>query len=43
VAAFEKVQARYIRLMVRNQGKIPAGSPGAGSAAWMFLDEVVVE
>ena len=43
VAAFEKVQARYIRLMVRNQGKIPAGRPGAGSAAWMFLDEVVVE
>lgn len=42
-ATFQKEQARYIQLAVRNKGKIPAGSPGAGSPAWMFVDEVVVE
>jgi len=40
---FEEVQTRYLRLTVRNRGKIPAGSPGAGSPAWLFVDEVVVE
>jgi hypothetical protein len=34
---------QYIQLTVMNKGKIPAGSPGAGRLAWMFVDEVVVE
>jgi hexosaminidase len=41
--AFDKpTQARYVRLVVLHIGDIPAGDPGAGNPAWMFLDEVEV-
>ena len=35
-------RTRYIRITVKHPGKIPEGFPGAGSAAWMFLDEIEV-
>jgi hexosaminidase len=35
-------RTRYIRMTVKHPGKIPEGFPGAGSAAWMFLDEIEV-
>jgi hexosaminidase len=35
-------KARYVRLNVQHRGPIPEGLPGAGSAAWMFLDEIEV-
>ncbi|MBK9416509.1 MAG: family 20 glycosylhydrolase [Flavobacteriales bacterium] len=35
-------RTRYIRITVKHPGKIPEGLPGAGSAAWMFLDEIEV-
>lgn len=34
--------ARYIRLKVLHSGPIPAGDPGAGDPAWLFLDEIEV-
>lgn len=36
------VKARYVKLIVQHIGNIPAGYPGAGSPAWMFLDEIEV-
>jgi hexosaminidase len=34
---------RYINLGVKNYGTIPAGKPGAGEKAWLFVDEIEVE
>jgi hexosaminidase len=34
--------ARFIKLSIKNFGKIPDGKPGAGKGSWMFLDEVEV-
>lgn len=33
-------KARYIKVKAANLGKIPAGNPGAGSKAWLFVDEI---
>lgn len=41
-AAFEKLSAQKITLTVPNFGAIPEGNPGAGSKAWTFIDEIVV-
>lgn len=41
-AVDKKTQARYVRLQVIHRGPIPAGDPGAGNPAWMFLDEIEV-
>lgn len=35
-------RGRYVRITVEHPGVIPEGYPGAGSPAWMFLDEVEV-
>jgi len=40
---FEKISARYIKVIAENAGKIPEGMPGAGEPAWLFVDEIVVE
>jgi hexosaminidase len=34
---------RYIHIRAKNLGIIPAGKPGAGTPAWMFVDEIEVE
>lgn len=34
---------RYIKLVVRHHGTIPKGEAGAGSPAWIFVDEIIVE
>jgi hexosaminidase len=39
---FPQQQARYIRVVAKNYGMIPAGSPGAGNKAWMMVDEIQV-
>ena len=36
------VRGRYVRIHAKNLGAIPAGHPAAGSAAWLFVDEVIV-
>ena len=35
--------ARYVKVIAPNAGMIPEGKPGAGSNAWVFVDEIVVE
>lgn len=40
----ENIQrCRYIKVTVKNFGTIPAGSPGAGNPAWLFVDEIEVQ
>jgi len=34
--------ARYIKIVAENYGKLPAGHPGEGTKAWLFVDEVSV-
>lgn len=37
---FASRKARYVKIVVKNWGEIPAGEPGAGNKAWLFVDEV---
>ncbi len=34
--------ARFVRVRAANVGKIPPGMPAAGTPAWLFVDEIVV-
>jgi len=34
--------ARYVKVVVKNWGKIPDGNAGAGNKAWLFVDEIEV-
>lgn len=36
-------KTRYIKVLLKNYGPIPAGNPGAGSKAWLFVDEIEVK
>ncbi|UCJ07980.1 family 20 glycosylhydrolase [Chitinophaga pendula] len=38
----KEVRGKYIKVQAQNAGKISAGAPGAGSGAWLFVDEIVV-
>lgn len=40
---FDFRKARFIKVIAENNGKIAEGSPGAGSDAWLFVDEIGVE
>lgn len=40
---FKKTKAKYIKVIAKNLGIIPDGNPGAGSNAWLFIDEISVE
>lgn len=33
---------RYVRIVARSAGALPAGHPGAGKASWIFADEIIV-
>ncbi|MEI8005227.1 MAG: GH92 family glycosyl hydrolase [Bacteroidota bacterium] len=33
---------RYIKVQAVNRGNCPAGHPGAGKKAWIFVDEIVI-
>jgi hexosaminidase len=35
--------ASYVKVVAGNYGKIPAGMPGAGENAWLFVDEISIE
>lgn len=39
----DKEEVRQIRIKVTPYGNLPAGHPGAGTPAWLFLDEVVFQ
>ena len=34
---------RYLRVFARKYGALPASHPGAGKAAWLFVDEILVQ
>jgi hexosaminidase len=34
--------ARYLKVVAENFGKLPEGHPGKGSPSWLFVDEVSV-
>ena len=36
-------KCRFVRVVAKNFGTIPVGNPGAGSPAWLFVDEIEVE
>lgn len=39
----DKLQkARYIKVYAKNYGKLPAWHPGAGSEAYIFIDEIII-
>lgn len=40
---FPDQNTRYLKLIFKNIEEIPAGYPGAGQGAWMFVDEIAVE
>ena len=37
------LSTRYLRVVVKNPGKLPQGLPGEGYDSWVFMDEVMVE
>ncbi|MEP6712232.1 MAG: family 20 glycosylhydrolase [Ferruginibacter sp.] len=41
--SFQQIQTRYVRVLIKNSGVIPAGSAGAGEKAWLFVDEIEVK
>ncbi len=43
VSAERPAVARYVRVRARNVGAVPAGRPAAGTKAWLFVDELIVE
>jgi len=38
-----KHDCRYLKVVVKNFGTIPDGNPGAGTPAWLFVDEIEAE
>ncbi|WP_395065914.1 family 20 glycosylhydrolase [Flavobacterium sp.] len=36
-------KAKFVKVIATNFGRIPDGNPGAGSNAWLFVDEIGVE
>jgi hexosaminidase len=43
IVEIEPQNAQYIKVIANNMGTITEGNPGAGSAAWLFVDEIGVE
>ncbi len=42
-AAVKTDKVRYVKISAKNYGKLPAWHPGAGSPAFIFTDEIIVE
>lgn len=43
VVEVKGIKAQFIKIIAINLGKIEDGNPGAGSDAWLFVDEIGVE
>jgi hexosaminidase len=37
------IKTRFVKVIAKNFGTIPAGQPGEGKGAWLFVDEIEVE
>ncbi len=42
-ARLNGVKARYLRVTAKTIGVCPPGHPGAGSKAWIFADEIIID
>lgn len=42
VASKLNIKARYVRVMAKNTGVVPSGFDAAGTKAWLFVDELMV-
>lgn len=42
-AKFAEQKAKFVRVTAKNLVKCPAGHPGEGQSAWLFVDEIMVE
>jgi hexosaminidase len=40
--SFDKIKTKYVKIVAKNFGKIPAGKPGEGTDAWLFVDEISI-
>ena len=40
---FNKIDTRFIKIVIPNYGIIPEGKQGAGNKAWTFIDEIIIE
>ncbi|MDE5761528.1 MAG: family 20 glycosylhydrolase, partial [Bacteroides sp.] len=40
---FDKVQARYVRIVGKKTPELPKWHPGAGKQAYLFLDEIAID
>ena len=43
VKEIQKQEVRYVRIRAHNYGKIPSWHAGHNGAAWIFVDEIVIE
>jgi hexosaminidase len=39
----QSVNTRFLKVLIKNHGKIDEGHAGAGNKAWLFVDEIEVE
>ena len=39
----EKINTRYLKIIVKNYGKLPVWHSGAGENSWLFVDEIIVK
>lgn len=39
----QSVNARFVKVIARNNGIIADGEPGAGNPAWLFVDEIEIQ
>ena len=37
-----KVEAQYLKVVIKNYGKVPKGHDAEGEDAWLFVDEIVL-
>jgi hypothetical protein len=43
VASLDGIAGRYVRIVARNYGSIPDWHPGRGGAAFIFVDEILID
>ena len=43
VLEVKSIKAKFVKVIATNFGKITDGNPGAGSEAWLFVDEIGIE
>lgn len=39
----KKIKAQYLKIVLKNPGKIPKGAPGEGENSWVFVDEIMID